>query len=181
MALPPCHMFCQFFVAQPATLDARPQLSCQMYQRSCDLGLGVPFNIASYALLTHMIAHVTGCEAHSLTLAMGDAHVYRDHVEPLKGEVAGQVLQQRTSDTLCSPARAHAARIPDAALHAGSRRHRRLHARRLCRRRLRAARGHQDEHERVDNASLRRLLVCRVDDCACVSACMPRLRATHSA
>ncbi|PWN96823.1 hypothetical protein FA09DRAFT_330907 [Tilletiopsis washingtonensis] len=84
MALPPCHMFCQFFVAQPATLDARPQLSCQMYQRSCDLGLGVPFNIASYALLTHMIAHVTGCEAHSLTLAMGDAHVYRDHVEPLK-------------------------------------------------------------------------------------------------
>lgn len=56
-----------------------------MYQRSCDLGLGVPFNIASYALLTHMIAKVTGCEAGELVLAMGDAHVYRDHVDPLRG------------------------------------------------------------------------------------------------
>lgn len=55
-----------------------------MYQRSCDLGLGVPFNIASYSLLTHMIALVTGCEAHEFILQMGDAHVYRDHVEPLK-------------------------------------------------------------------------------------------------
>jgi thymidylate synthase len=55
-----------------------------MYQRSCDLGLGVPFNIASYALLTHMIAHITGCEAHEFILQMGDAHVYKDHVEPLK-------------------------------------------------------------------------------------------------
>lgn len=85
MALPPCHMFCQFFVSQ--SKGDKPRLSCQMYQRSCDLGLGVPFNIASYALLTHMIAHVTGCEADRLTLAMGDAHVYKDHVEPLKGEV----------------------------------------------------------------------------------------------
>lgn len=59
-----------------------------MYQRSCDLGLGVPFNIASYALLTHMIAKVTGCEARELVLAMGDAHVYRDHVQPLEGESA---------------------------------------------------------------------------------------------
>lgn len=87
MALPPCHMFCQFFVSMPSsTLSSRKQLSCHMYQRSCDLGLGVPFNIASYALLTHMIAKVTDCEASELTLAMGDAHVYRDHVEPLQGE-----------------------------------------------------------------------------------------------
>lgn len=54
-----------------------------MYQRSCDLGLGVPFNIASYSLLTHMIAHITGCEAHEFILQMGDAHVYKDHVDPL--------------------------------------------------------------------------------------------------
>jgi thymidylate synthase len=55
-----------------------------MYQRSADLGLGVPFNIASYALLTHMIAHVTATEAHELIIQLGDAHVYRDHVEALE-------------------------------------------------------------------------------------------------
>lgn len=55
-----------------------------MYQRSCDLGLGVPFNIASYALLTHMIAYVTDTEPLEFILQMGDAHVYKDHVEPLK-------------------------------------------------------------------------------------------------
>ena len=87
MALPPCHMFCQFFVTLPDPADgagARPKLSCLMYQRSCDLGLGVPFNIASYALLTHMIAYITDCDAHEFILQMGDAHVYRDHVDPLK-------------------------------------------------------------------------------------------------
>ena len=86
MALPPCHMFCQFYVTLPSTPDGseKPKLSCLMYQRSCDLGLGVPFNIASYALLTHMIAHITGCDAHEFILQMGDAHVYKDHVEPLK-------------------------------------------------------------------------------------------------
>ncbi|CDZ98786.1 thymidylate synthase [Phaffia rhodozyma] len=85
MALPPCHMFCQFYVtlAPPGSLS-KPGLSCLMYQRSCDLGLGIPFNIASYALLTHMIALVTGTEPLELVLQMGDAHVYADHVEPLK-------------------------------------------------------------------------------------------------
>ena len=89
MALPPCHMFCQFYVTlpDPNTADAKPKLSCLMYQRSCDLGLGVPFNIASYALLTHMIAHITGTEAHEFILQMGDAHVYKDHVEPLKEQL----------------------------------------------------------------------------------------------
>lgn len=58
-----------------------------MYQRSCDLGLGVPFNIASYALLTHMIALITDIEPHEFILQMGDAHVYRDHVEPLKTQL----------------------------------------------------------------------------------------------
>ena len=81
MALPPCHMFCQFFVADG-------KLSCQMYQRSCDLGLGVPFNIASYALLTHMVARVTDLDVGTLTLVLGDAHVYSNHIEPLKRQLA---------------------------------------------------------------------------------------------
>ncbi|KAL5478238.1 TMP1 [Sanghuangporus weigelae] len=87
MALPPCHLLCQFYVSLPspdAPEGTRPKLSCLMYQRSADLGLGIPFNIASYAILTHIIAQLTGTEAHSLTIQLGDAHVYRDHVDALK-------------------------------------------------------------------------------------------------
>ncbi|KAG9087613.1 Thymidylate synthase [Ceratobasidium sp. 370] len=86
MALPPCHMFCQFYVhlADPSTPGAKNGLSCLMYQRSADLGLGIPFNIASYALLTHMIARVTNTEPRELIMQLGDAHVYRDHVDALK-------------------------------------------------------------------------------------------------
>eukprot|EP01126_Amoeba_proteus_P047565 TRINITY_DN5433_c0_g1_i14.p1 TRINITY_DN5433_c0_g1~~TRINITY_DN5433_c0_g1_i14.p1 ORF type:complete len:136 (-),score=3.48 TRINITY_DN5433_c0_g1_i14:103-510(-) len=77
MALPPCHVCCQFYVANG-------ELSCLMYQRSCDMGLGVPFNIASYALLTCMIAYVCGLKPGEFVHSMGDVHVYKDHVEPLK-------------------------------------------------------------------------------------------------
>jgi len=77
MALPPCHSFCQFYVADG-------ELSCQMYQRSCDMGLGIPFNIASYALLTCMIAHVCGLTPGDFIHTLGDAHVYLNHIEPLK-------------------------------------------------------------------------------------------------
>ncbi|THG95304.1 hypothetical protein EW026_g6326 [Hermanssonia centrifuga] len=84
MALPPCHMMCQFYVHLPSTPDEKPKLSCLMYQRSADLGLGIPFNIASYALLTHMIAHITDTEPHELVIQLGDAHVYRDHVDALE-------------------------------------------------------------------------------------------------
>ena len=81
MALPPCHMLCQFYVS---ALDSpKPKLSCLMFQRSADLGLGIPFNIASYAILTHLIAHLTGTEAHELIIQLGDAHVYKDHVDAL--------------------------------------------------------------------------------------------------
>lgn len=81
MALPPCHMFCQFYVA-------RGELSCQMYQRSADMGLGVPFNIASYALLTRLVAHCAGLEPGEFVHVIGDAHVYLDHVEPLREQLA---------------------------------------------------------------------------------------------
>ena len=80
MALPPCHMFCQFYVANG-------ELSCQMYQRSADMGLGVPFNIASYALLTRLLAQVTGLVAGELIHVIGDAHVYLNHIEPLKEQL----------------------------------------------------------------------------------------------
>ncbi|GLI68726.1 hypothetical protein VaNZ11_013216 [Volvox africanus] len=80
MALPPCHMFCQFYVADG-------ELSCLMYQRSCDVGLGVPFNIASYALLTRLVAQVAGLRAGELVHVMGDTHVYANHVEPLKEQL----------------------------------------------------------------------------------------------
>ena len=119
MALPPCHMFCQFYVSFPketevevytngrngdatstlngeteestgqtngttTTKKSRGVLSCQLYQRSCDMGLGVPFNIASYALLTHMLASVCDLTPGTFIHTMGDAHVYMDHVDALK-------------------------------------------------------------------------------------------------
>jgi dihydrofolate reductase / thymidylate synthase len=83
MALPPCHIFAQFYVSG----DEKPKLSCQMYQRSCDLGLGVPFNIASYALLTCMLAQVCGLERGEFIHSLGDSHIYSNHVEPLKEQL----------------------------------------------------------------------------------------------
>jgi len=80
MALPPCHMFCQFYVANG-------ELSCLMYQRSADMGLGVPFNIASYALLTCMMAQVCGLKPGDFIHNMGNCHVYKNHIEPLKTQL----------------------------------------------------------------------------------------------
>ena len=83
MALPPCHMFAQFYVADG-------ELSCQMYQRSCDMGLGVPFNIASYSLLTVMLASVCGLKPGDFVHSLGDAHVYLNHVEPLEEQLKNE-------------------------------------------------------------------------------------------
>jgi thymidylate synthase len=108
MALPPCHMFAQFYVSYPdaprgeaalrsssvgndtangVTGRAKGHLSCTLYQRSCDMGLGVPFNIASYALLTHMLAHACDLIPGELIHSMGDAHVYLDHIDALKEQL----------------------------------------------------------------------------------------------
>jgi thymidylate synthase len=81
MALPPCHALFQFYVAEG-------RLSCQMYQRSADLFLGVPFNIASYALLTLMVAQVTGHAPGEFVLTLGDAHLYLNHLEQAREQLA---------------------------------------------------------------------------------------------
>jgi len=90
MALPPCHCFAQFYV----TSDGK--LSCQMYQRSCDMFLGVPFNIASYSLLTHMIAQVCGLRVGEFVHVLGDAHIYLNHLEQVKEQVQREPLPAPT-------------------------------------------------------------------------------------
>lgn len=78
MALPPCHVLCQFNVHE------ENKLSCAMYQRSCDVPIGSPFNIASYCFLTHLLAKHCGLEAHEFIYFMGNCHIYEEHIEPIK-------------------------------------------------------------------------------------------------
>ncbi|MDP6039346.1 MAG: thymidylate synthase [Candidatus Latescibacteria bacterium] len=81
VALPPCHNFFQFYVAEG-------KLSLQMYQRSCDMFLGVPLNIASYSILLHMVAKVTGLVPHEFIHVLGDAHIYLNHLDPVKEQLS---------------------------------------------------------------------------------------------
>lgn len=81
MALPPCHMMAQFYV------NKNKELSCHMYQRSVDVFLGLPFNIASYSLFTHMIAQVCGYSVGELVISTGDTHIYKDHIEQVKEQL----------------------------------------------------------------------------------------------
>lgn len=87
MALPPCHLLFQFHVHAPQG-DGLPGLSCQLYQRSADLFLGVPFNIASYALLTHLVASVCGFEPREFIHTFGDLHLYKNHLDQARLQLA---------------------------------------------------------------------------------------------
>lgn len=90
MALPPCHVMSQYYVSKDG------KLSCHMYQRSVDVFLGLPFNIASYALLTHMLAHVCDLSVGELIISTGDTHIYKDHIDQVNEQLRREAHPQPT-------------------------------------------------------------------------------------
>ena len=84
MSLPPCHAFSQFFISEN-------KLSCQLYQRSCDMFLGVPFNIASYALLTHIIARECNLDVGNFVHSLGDYHIYHEHFTQVETQLSRNI------------------------------------------------------------------------------------------
>ena len=104
MALMPCHAFFQFYVAPAAQPGGRGKLSCQLYQRSADIFLGVPFNIASYALLTHMVAQQCDLEVGDFIWTGGDCHIYSNHHEQVELQLSRAPLPYPTLNILRRPA-----------------------------------------------------------------------------
>jgi thymidylate synthase len=104
MALMPCHAFFQFYVAPPTTPGGKGKLSCQLYQRSADIFLGVPFNIASYALLTHMVAQQCDLDVGDFIWTGGDCHLYSNHFEQVQMQLSREPLPYPTLRLLRRPA-----------------------------------------------------------------------------
>lgn len=104
MALMPCHAFFQFYVAPPTTPGGKGRLSCQLYQRSADIFLGVPFNIASYALLTHMVAQQCDLDVGDFIWTGGDCHLYSNHFEQVQLQLSREPLPYPTLRLLRRPA-----------------------------------------------------------------------------
>ena len=104
MALMPCHAFFQFYVAPPAVAGGKGQLSCQLYQRSADIFLGVPFNIASYALLTHMVAQQCDLEVGDFIWTGGDCHIYSNHHEQVELQLSRSAFPAPTLHIRRKPA-----------------------------------------------------------------------------
>lgn len=106
MALPPCHLLFQFYVAEG-------KLSCQLYQRSCDVGLGVPFNIASYALLTHLVAHQCDLLPGDFVWTGGDCHIYLNHVDALREQLTREPFPLPRLELLRKPVSLYDYRFED--------------------------------------------------------------------
>jgi len=104
MALMPCHAFFQFYVAPAQSPNERPKLSCQLYQRSADIFLGVPFNIASYALLTHMMAQQCNMDVGDFIWTGGDCHIYSNHHEQVELQLSRQPFAYPTLNIKRKPA-----------------------------------------------------------------------------
>ena len=117
MALMPCHAFFQFYVAPPQSGGARGKLSCQLYQRSADIFLGVPFNIASYALLTHMLAQQCDLDVGDFVWTGGDCHIYNNHFEQVETQLARQPFSYPTLEIRRRPESIFGYEYEDFAVH----------------------------------------------------------------
>jgi thymidylate synthase len=88
IVLPPCHVLAQFYVSEPLEPGGLKRLACKLTQRSCDTFLGAPFNIASYSLLTHMLAHLCTMDVDCFIYSLGDTHIYQNHLDQVREQLS---------------------------------------------------------------------------------------------